>query len=343
VKLLVAIQEVKLEQISIVATPELKFYLPNGAIDLKLNENIMNTMVDFAYRYDLYYSFIYSKLDCRYNFSDKKYFLGLDLLEQVYFETLFSPTNMIQRVRHIMPYLGYNLTKDMNITGSIIYENTYSATVDTALVLDKGKNFHGQLNLFYNTLDENKPLPKGNRISVNIKHSLGELGSEYDYTQLDTNLTKYIYLLGINHMIRTCLQLGYPLYTKKRPLSDIYYMGGYNILHGYKFNEFSGNTMIYTRLSYHIPLILNLHEENLLSSSIEIVTTDLVWEFAKIGDTKIFDTVKGMKSSVGIGAGAKVRLFNVLNLQFNLLIAQAISIRAPVIHFTLTAISYIAK
>jgi hypothetical protein len=132
---------------------------------------------------------------------------------------------------------------------------------------------------------------------------------------------------------------GYPLYTVKKPIYAIYYAGGYQILKGYDFKEFFGDSIVYDKISYNfsLPLSKNL---NFLGISFSILTLKFYLENAKLGDENIFYNLDNIKSCLGSGVEYNVTFFKILPMKLEIVLAQAIDNRSPKLYFTIATTYY---
>jgi len=329
--------EIKIEEKKFAFIPQMQLSLPNAVVDIFMRSKVVNTEMNFSSKYDFLDNYIDAILGFRHHIY--KFFIGIEFADKIDFEQIFSDQTYLLRSRYINTYIGYNVIKNTELKTSVRVENTSSASIDTFLVHDRGKNVTGNIGILYNTLTETPTLPEGEKITLDFTRSYNQLGSEYDYTQTEFEFTDFSYPFG-NNYLKSKIKVGYPVVTIKKPLTSIYFAGGYDILRGYKYKEFYGNTIAYIELSHHIPLVLK-KRFSLTSTSLEIVTGDISVEMCKIGEKEIFDNSNNIKTSFGIGSSCSLHLFKNINLRFNLSVNQAIDLRTPVFYFTLNTFSYI--
>jgi outer membrane protein assembly factor BamA len=332
-----ALPDINIEEKTIEITPKLQITLPNVAIDIFLNERISRTLIDFGLKYDFLDNHIDGMLDLRYHYP--VLFLGIKFQDNIDFEEVFAEQNCIQRSRYILLYSGWKISNYAEFKTSIKSENTFTVIVDSSVEFDKGRNFPGILTLLYDTLEETDILPKGTKISLDLTGSLGILGGDYEYSQVEFNLIKYLYPAGSNYF-KTNLKIGYPVSTVKKPWSALYYLGGYELLRGYNHKELRGDSLIYMQVSYHIPLVTQLGEGD---TSLEIITGDFICEFGKTGEKDIFDNSDDFKTSIGIGFSCTLTFLKNINTKFNVFLGQALESRSPAVYFTLKAFNYIRE
>ncbi|MCB4792721.1 MAG: outer membrane protein assembly factor [Elusimicrobia bacterium] len=333
------ISEAKLKEMSLSFSPDSEISLPNGVIDLSFQQTISSNDFNFSSRYDYLDNYIFSNLDYRYHI--KLFFFGFGLSDKILFETFYSDAKYIQRNRYIMPYLGINTSKNSEVTTAVKFEETYTAGVDSLLTLDRGKNAAVSLGFLRNTLEETLPLSKGSKTYIQITKSFDRLGSDYDYTSFDTEFSFFSYPVK-NHFIRSDIVFGYPLSEIRRPLTSVYAIGGIDLMRGYKFREFLGDSLIYWKTGYHIPLSKPI-EKDILDSTFKILTIDIFSEAARIGDKYIFERYSDTKASFGIGFSCTIKFFQALNTAFAFSVNKAIDSRAPTIYMEISTISYERK
>lgn len=318
-------------------SPRFEIAMPNGVIDVSLRNRLANTMVDYRSKYDTIDNYTFSELDFLYHFP--VYSFGINLYDKVDFEEFLSNQINLQRDRYIMPYFGYNVTTNTQLITSTKFENTYTASMDNQVVLDSGRNVTQSLGAFYSTIDEGQLAPEGRKASLNISKSFGELGSSYDYTMADANLLDVLRPYD-GHYMEVRLKLGYPIATAHKPLTELYSLGGYDILRGYNYKEFRGDSIIYSRVSYRIPTVV---KKEALNVSLDILSWEFMGEVGKIGSKDIFNNTEDIKASAGIGFGCELTFFKVVNTKFSLSINQPFETRLPRLYFSITAVSYVGK
>jgi outer membrane protein assembly factor BamA len=125
-------------------------------------------------------------------------------------------------------------------------------------------------------------------------------------------------------------------------LTSVYYAGGYRILRGYDYKEFSGDALIYNGFTYHVPIV-ERPPEKILGIPLSIVTFNLFLESAKIGGREIYETAYDVKFSAGAGIGYRVVLLDRFPVQLELSAAKAFDSRSPQFYFTLSTIYYTWK
>jgi len=330
-----AIKNWQIEEQKIQVIPEVQITLPQGAIDVFLKERIKRTTIDFGIKYDFFDNYIHGRVDMRYDY--ERQFIGLNMQDNIDFDELIDNYDSLQRSRHFMTYYGWKFGKHLELSTSLKNEEAFTIRIATAvMVMDRGKNYPVILGMHYYNMNEVSILPRGTRANVDLTGPLGILGGDYNYIQLEGSLVQYVYPLG-NNFFRTKLQFGYPLFIENKPLTAMYKLGGYNILRGYDYKEFEGNSMIYFQTSFHIPVMTTLTKGH---SSLEIVTGDLMFEFGKTGETDIFARTDDIRGSVGIGFGCSMTLFKNVKSRFNIFISKAFEPREPAVYFVLKTLYY---
>lgn len=331
--------EKNIGEVSIIGSPSLEFKLPNGIVNVAFQQETPKFNLFFESQNGfLIDNYIFTNVDFRYNFP--KYFIGSIITDRLDYQKPFSNTNVLQGNRIFMPNFGTTLLKVIEIRSSIKFENTFTVSDSTgsAYMLDRGRNIQGLLTFIYSTLKESPKAPSGIKTEFIFMGPIASLGSDYDYTRMEFNFSKYIHPFG-KHFLRIDSKIGYPVSTVNMPLSSLYYIGGPYIMNGYRNNEFYGNSLMYLKLGYHVPL----RGPVALGKSLNIFTTDLYYESAKIGNADIFDNLKDFKSSFGVGFALSLIFFDKVDVKFSLLSSQAHEERQPTFYFTLTAVKYTQK
>lgn len=328
--------EIKVKETVVNVTPDMRFYLPNGSLDLSLKQKFQKTEIDFASKYDFVDNFMGFNLDFLYDISP--FSLGINLADKVDFKEVLSNSQYLQRSQSITPNLQYSLSKTSKIRTGLRFETTYTDSLNSQTRLDYGRNIVGEIGVFSDSLEETRIFPRGGTGSVNLMHSFKNFGSDYDYTQAELNFKQIIYIVDKQYL-EYQLQLGYPLDSFSKPLTSIYYAGGFRILRGYDFKEFSSNAIIYNTVVYNIP-IAKIENEKLFGVPFSMFTWNVAVESAKIGDKSIYDSFNDSKFSISTGISYKIVLLSRFPIRFEFSTAKAFCDRPPLFYFTLSTIYY---
>src|SRR3989339_264559 len=324
--------EVKIKETTLSLSPKLQLALPNGVVDVSLRHSLYDTTVDYRSRYDFIDNFSSSELDMTYRFSALSF--GLAFFDKVDFEEIFANNNSLQRNRYIMPHFGYKVCSNTELRTATRFQNTYTASIDNMLVLDNGKNITQSVGVHYSNFQGENEFAIGDMISVEVSKSFDQFGGNYDYTQADAELLDISRPFD-DHYIETRLKVGYPLATLRKPLTEIYAMGGYDMLRGYAYKEFRGESMAYGQLKYRKPFVL---KKEALNVSLDIISWEMNFEVGKIGDKDIFNSISGIKASAGAGFGCVLTIFKAVSVTFSMSLNQPLELRAPHPYFTFTAV-----
>jgi outer membrane protein assembly factor BamA len=216
--------------------------------------------------------------------------------------------------------------------------NTLTASVDRNLQIDEGNNVVESIGIKYDTTNSLNPLPNGTVCSAKFFGSFRGISSDYEYSKGELEL-KNTLAPPLMNFLESDLKFYFPLRTEFRPISEVYFAGGYELLRGYNYREFFGDSLMYYKLNYHIPIIRNV-KEKALRSILQIVTIDIASETAQLNSAADFGKSYDLKSSVSLGAGCDVLLFKHINFKFDTFAGKALEPRNPVIYFILNAYSY---
>jgi outer membrane protein assembly factor BamA len=267
-------------------------------------------------------------------------FTGTELYDELNYSAFYTNSNYLQKTRYAMPYVGRQFTPAFSGKFGVSFGQTITASGDTERVLDSGRPVLGIISANYDTLDDNAAAPKGIRSMLALKRAIRPWGSDYEYTQADASFIRSFGFFT-RHSIKTTLKAGYPLENTSRPLSDTYYLGGYESMYGYRYREFSGNAMAYTKLEYDLSLLCS-PESCDTKNMLNIITAELLVEGAKVDGTDIFNSWDAIKGDMGIGLGVHLTFFRVLTIKANVMLAQSMEARIPIGYFNLTAVTYTA-
>jgi len=329
--------DVKITNARMVQMPNFRFVLPNSEIELSVHQQISSTTFDITSRYDMINTFFHIGFDLRYNFS--KYFTGAALDDTIFFELNLGPSTYFQRTHNIVPYFGYKLGRFTEVKTAVAIGNTITASVDQNVKYDKGNVLVESVGIKYDTADPLNQVPNGSMLACTLYGSYRGTGSDYEYTKGEIDI-KSTYMPLKWDYLESSFKFYFPMTTDFRPISDVYLVGGYEILRGYGYNEFYGDTLMYGKLNYHIPIVRNLKKHE-LRAKLQILTIDFTAETAEIDNAHNFGRYYSMKSSVSAGIGCDLVMFDHINLKFDTFAGKAIEAnRTPVFYFILTAYTY---
>lgn len=327
--------QAKITENIIYIKPDMQIYIPNGAVDLKFKETYRNSIFTFTTKYDFVDSFMGFHLDIGYGIKPS---VGLELYDKVDFSEFFAKQETVYRVKTAAPYIRVKLSKISELNFYLGFEDTLITSVETYTKMEHGNNVIGKLNFNLNTAKENNTSIPPKNFTIQLRYSVKPLGSDYDYANLELAFNNHFKIFK-DQFLENNLQAGYPLYSVKKPLSEIYYLGGYKILKGYNYKEFASEAMLYNQFKYNIPLIRTA-ELHFLGITFAIVTWNVLFEIAKVGDKKIFDNFENIKSSIGTGIDFDITILKILPIKVNLTIAQAFEHRSPQLHCTISTTYY---
>ena len=327
----------KVQETVINVSPKMRIYLPSGAFDLNLKEEYRQTSLDFNTKYDFVNSIMGYGLDFLYNISPLA--LGINFADTVNFDQIYSGTQYLQRSQSVTPYIQRSITRYTKIRTSLRFENTYTDAVSSNFVLDQGKNILGEIGLWNDSITESTSAPSGGSASFAVQHSFENLGSNYDYTQIEFNFRRF-YRVFKKDFLECEFQSGYPAEVSNRPLNSFYFLGGYRILRGYKFQEFTGDSKLYASIKYNIPLTRVTEQEYFERISVSMFSWNIFTEAAKIGAKEIYTTPGEPKFSAGTGLGYNVVFFRLFPIKLELSAAKAFEDRPVSFYFTVSTLYY---
>jgi hypothetical protein len=331
--------DIKLKDAQMVEMPNFRFILPNSAIELSIHQQVSSTTFDIASKYDILDSFFNIGLDLRFNFLPN--FFGIAVGDSINFEQAYGDTTYFQRVRYVTPYYGRNIAKYTEMKAAVSSQDTTTASVDKIANIDKGKNVIDSLGVTYNNRDVLNRAPNGTLLSATVFGAFKYLSGDYDYTkgEIEARTTAGLFL---GSYLEPDLKLYFPMTTVLRPISEVYFAGGYDILRGYGYDEFFGDTLEYLRLDYHLPFVKSIWKDRLWTA-LRIFTLDLTAESAQIGSGIDMGNLNNVKSSVSGGFGANILVLNHVDVKFNAFAGKALEPRSPVFYFILTAYTYFSS
>lgn len=326
------------ENVSRSVNRNINLFLPNNTIDLSAIQTFSRITTKYGIRYDLVDNNLDVNLNLRYTIAP--YYTGVDLLDKIDFQAIYNDTAYFQRTRHFMPFVGWHFMKSTEAVLSMKFETTLTTAFNSTLTLDNGRNIGPSLGITRSDLDRSRLLPRGSSTELRFSGAFRSLGSDYEYTQADLDWTEIFYPIATNHYSEANIRLGYPVQTINKPLSSVYYTGGYEMLRGYQYREFYGDALAYVNIAYHIPLTKAFSMEA-MDSLLNFITFDTMWEAASVGTRGEYSHLSSFRSSVSAGASFKLTALKNFNVKFNALIAQAFEPRSPILYFTISAYSYV--
>ena len=328
--------EVKVEETYINVTPRVKFYLPNGSMDIVLKQKYKNTLITFESSYDFIDNFMGFNVDFLYDIRKSIFDFGINFQDEVTFNPIFSDDNYLQRVKSITPYTQLDLGWYTKFKIGIRFEDTFTDDVSENISIDKGKNNVLEASFQRNTIDEKGTFPKGSDLNLVFKDSLVDLGSDYDYSQAEFHARSFLYP-SKQYFLEYAFEAGYPVSEKTRPLTEVYYGGGYKILKGYDYKDFSGNSIIYGSLIYNFPIAKG---KSTYFKNIYLLTWNVFGEAGKIGDEKIYSTFNNTKYCAGLGIAYKIILFKEFPVRLEASAAKAFEDRPVKFYFSVSTAYY---
>ncbi len=331
--------QVKVTENLLYIKPELQIFLPNGALELRFKETYKKSSLEFFSKYDFVDNFMGFNLNLAYN---TKPLLGVSLLDNADFSEIFLSQETINRIQNIGIFSKLNLNKFSFFKISLEYEHNLTTSIETTLKLEQGNNIFGKFLFSNETIKEENGNKTGRNFNVFIKKSIKYFGSDYDYANLDIFLLQYFEILNKQNLEYT-FKLGYPLYSNNKPLSEIYYLGGYKMLKGYKFKEFQADSIIYNQFKYNIPIAKST-QLSFIGINFYVLNWNLFLELAKFGTSEnIFTTKENIKSSFGSGIEYNFTIFKILPININISLAQSLEYNYPRIYFTIATTYYTYK
>jgi len=329
--------ELKVQETVINVSPKMLIYLPSGAFDMALEQQYRKTTMEFNAKYDFVDSFMGFGLNFLYDLSPLS--IGLNFGDTVDFSEIYSGTQYIQIDQFVTPYVQRFISRYTKIRTGMKFENTYTDAVASNFVLDQGRNMLGEIGVFNDSITESTSAPHGGSVSFNVQHSFKNLGSDYNYTQLEVNFRRYFTVFG-NKYLECVAQAGYPVEVSNRPFTSLYYVGGYRILRGYQFKEFFGDALIYGTVKYNIPLNNPREADYFEHITVSFFTWNIFAEAAKIGTKDIYTMSIGEKFSAGTGLGYNIVLFRLFPIKLELSAAKALEDRPVYFYFTISTLYY---
>lgn len=330
-----SVQEMTIGEANISLNPKLAFSLPNGVVDIFIREAVEKASVDFKYKYDFLDNSIYNNLNFMYGLS--RIYVGTELADKTDFEEFLQSSVYIQRDRYLMPYVMFGIADEWKVKTGTKIGNTYTISLDTNVALDQGRNVAQIVSLQYEYEDKKSAIDRKQKMSFDITRAFQYLGGEYDYTQLDFSWDETSRPVE-RHYVETNIKLGYPLNCIKKPLTEYYWLGGYEMLKGYTYKQFRGDALAYAQFKYRIPII---QKRDMPKIHLDIFSFDAILEAGKVGSKEIFNSISELKTSAGIGLGCELTLFKKIKMKFNVSVNQPAEQFAPKLYFNISAISYI--
>ncbi len=336
--------QAKITENVIYIKPDIQFYLPNGSIDVIFKESYNKRyLINFYSKYDFVDNFMGFNLDFGYEIIP---LLGVNLYDKVDFSEFFANQETIFRAQAIAPYTKIKFSKTSSLNLWLGFERTTITSIEKLVKLEQGKNVLGKIYFVYDNLKhtngiENENFNKEKYILLQLRNSIKSFGSDYDYANIELTFI-YNFKILKEQVLEYSFKTGYPIFSNQKPLSEIYYLGGYQNLKGYRYKEFSAEAIFYNQLKYKIP-IAKTAELNLLGITFSILTWDTFLEIAKFGNKDILNNNENFKHCVGSGLDYTFTIFKILPVKINLTLAQAFENIPPQIHITISTTYYTWK
>ena len=349
-KLQAELPQMKIQENVVRVRPDVNINLPSGAFDLTLQQAYGKSTFSFSTNYDLVHNLMGYGLD--FLFKVKPFPLGIAMKDKVDFQDVFFGSEYIQRVKSLSPYSRFLVFAHTDCLAALRFESTMTGALGVSPV-DQGRNNVGEIGLFYTTVDLTKPIPTGGSRSFDIQKSFPNLGSDYNYCQEEIKIRQFAQTFKKSY-IEYNLIVGYPMsgatpvltststfsQGADRPLSSVYWLGGYQNLLGYDFRQFEGFCEIYNRLDYNVSLAGTGHAR-LFGMTFSIVTLNFFAEAAKIGGKEIFTGISDGICDAGAGIGYTAVLFDLFPLKFEVVGAKAFEADRPYkLYFLISTLGY---
>ena len=316
--------------------PDVIVNIPDGAFDLILNQDYKQSTFGFNADYDLVHNSMGFGLD--FFFKIKPFPIGLALKDNVDFQDVFFGSEYIQRVQSISPYSIFRVYKNTDVKTAIRFEHTVTGALGISPI-DQGHNLVGEVGITNDTVDISKPISTGGTRSLDIQRSFANFGSDYNYCQEEIRIRQFAETFA-KSFIEYNLIVGYPLTLETRPLSSVYWLGGYKALLGYDYKEFQGFAEIYNRFDYNVA-IAGFGHAKFFGMDFSIVTLNFFAEAAKIGGKEIFSGIQDGKYDVGSGIGYTTVLLGILPLKFEVSLVKAFDVDKPAkLYFLISTLNY---
>ncbi|MFN3550587.1 MAG: hypothetical protein ACK4WJ_02080 [Endomicrobiia bacterium] len=339
--------QAKITENVIYIKPDMQFYLPNGAVDIAFKEKYKRYLINFYSKYDFVDNFMGFNLDFGYEIQP---FLGINLYDKVDFSEFFANQETIFRTQTVAPYTKINLSRVSSINLWLGFERTLMTSTETLIKFEQGNNVLGKIYFLYNTTKEtnggngyenNNFNNKKKYFLLQLRNSIKSFGSDYDYANIEL-IFIYNFKILKEQFFEYTFKTGYPIFSNQKPLSEIYYLGGYQTLKGYRYKEFSAEAIIYNQLKYKIPIVKTT-ELNFLGITFSILTWHTFLEIAKFANKDIFNNNENFKYCVGSGLDYTFTILRILPIKINLTLAQAFENVSPQIHITISTTYYTWK
>jgi hypothetical protein len=349
-KLQAELPQMKIQENVVRVRPDVNINLPSGAFDLTLQQAYGKSIFSFSTNYDLVHNLMGFGLD--FLFKVKPFPLGLAMKDKVDFQDVFFGSEYIQRVKSLSPYSRFPVFANTDGLAAVRFETTMTGALGVSPV-DQGHNLIGEIGIFNSTVDLTKPIPAGGSRSFDIQRSFANLGSDYNYCQQEIKIRQFAETFKKSY-IEYNLFVGYPMSGATpvltstssfsegadRPLSSVYWLGGYQTLLGYYFRQFEGFCEIYNRLDYNVSLA-GTGQAKLFGLNFSIVTLRFFAEAAKIGGKEIFSGFSDAKYDAGSGIGYTAVLFDLIPLKFEVVAAKAFEAERPLkLYFMISTLGY---
>ncbi len=326
-----------LEEQKIKVEPEAKANILSGAFSIMVKQRIKKSFLEFGGEYDFADSFMGFNLD--YNYKIGIFYTGFAVKDTIDFNEVFSNSKYLQRVQSITPYTRPRLHKRLFAKLSLTFEDTNTTSLETGTTIDSGKNIVGQLRFDHYLMNRQKKTPSGIEQSLSFMNSYENLGSDYAYALGEYSFLGVLRVFGDKYF-EYKLDSGVPLNSDNKPLSALYWAGGYKILRGYDFKEFVGGARLYQRVSYNVPLTEVKYDE-VIGIKYSVVTWNLAFEAVEIGNREdVYYVNDTLKLSAEVGLAYKLILLKYLPLKLEFIVAKAMEARPPKAYLLLSTVFY---
>ncbi len=324
--------QMQLKELHLDVTPSFKFVLPDT--DFKIN--ITNKFENSLFEAFTEYNYLYSKINYMLRYSLDIFLQPfVSLYDDTDFEKVYANSKYIQRTRGLSGGIKTPMFCDIFLlSAEAKNENFYFANLQENLNVNQGNiNLaNGKIEIF-----DKKKENSDYYFQAGIEKSIPAGNSSYNFMFLNIDAYKTLKIMGVNEVTDT-FEAGYMLEQYNVPQWKLYYLGGYDHLAGYGFEQFYGYYKIFNRFKLSMQMLSNIGWElgwKQFTARWNDMDAFLLFDSGCVGNVGEIQGIRNYHFSVGAGVRFGCILGKTSKVKFTFMLAQAIIFNKslPVFYF----------
>jgi hypothetical protein len=313
--------QMQLKELHLDVTPTFKFVLPDT--DFKIN--ISNKFENSLFEAFTEYNYLYSKINYMLRYTLDIFLQPfVSLYDDTDFEKVYADSKYIQRTKGLSGGVKTPMLGDIFLlSAEAKNESFYNANLQDNLNVNQGNMnlVDGNFEIF-----DKKKETSDYYFQANVEKSIPAGNSSYNYMFLNIDAHKSLKIMSGNE-ITDIFEGGYLLQQDDVPQWKLYYLGGYDRLAGYGFEQFYGYYKIFNRFKFSIQILNNVGWElgwKQFTAKWNDMDAFLLFDSGCVGNVGEIQGIQNYHFSVGAGVRFGCILGKTSKVKFTFMLAQAI-------------------